>query len=346
MTGAGRLLAACRVEPVDTTPVWFMRQSGGSLPRYLAMRERHSVLEIAGSPELCAEVTVAAAETLGTDAAVLFVDIMLPVQAMGVDLELTSTGPLVRQPLRTLADVEGLRPVDVEADLGFVLEAIRRSRRELGDRAGLIGLAGGPFTIASYLIDGGPTRDQLGARRMAHGAPEIWSALLDRITETTVAYVTAQVAAGAQVIQLFDSWAGVLSAADYDRFVAPWSRRILAAVGATGAPAIHYAAVGGHLLERLAIDADVVSVDPTQPLDQARRRLGAVAVQGNLDPACLAADWRVVADRVDRVLDANGGRPGHVFNTGHAIARDTPPDRLRAIVDHVHEQALVATVAG
>lgn len=338
MTGAERLLAAYRGESVDATPVWFMRQAGGSLPRYLALREHHSVMEIARTPALCAEVTVGAAEVLETDGAILFADVMLPVEAMGVDLTLTAQGPLVERPIRTMADVERLRDVNVTTDLGFVAEAIRLARADLEDRAALIGLAGGPFTIAAYLIEGGPSRDHLTARRLAFAQPSIWGALLDRITAVTVDYVTEQVRAGAQVIQLFDSWAGTLSTSDYERLVAPWSRRILRAVRDAGVPVVHFAAMGANLLEALAVDADVVAVDATQSLATVRGRLGAMPVQGNLDPARLAADWPVVAAGVDAVLAANGGRPGHVFNTGHAVPRDTDPTRLRDVVRLVHER--------
>lgn len=338
MTGAERLMAAYRGESVDATPVWFMRQAGGSLPRYLALREHHSVMEIARTPALCAEVTVGAAEVLETDGAILFADVMLPVEAMGVDLTLTAQGPLVERPIRTMADVERLRDVNVPTDLGFVAEAIRLARAALQDRAALIGLAGGPFTIAAYLIEGGPSRDHLTARRLAFAQPSIWGALLDRITAVTVDYVTEQVRAGAQVIQVFDSWAGTLSASDYERLVAPWTRRILRAVRDLGAPVVHFAAVGANLLEALAVDADVVAVDATQSLVAARARLGQMPVQGNLDPARLAADWPLVAAEVDAVLVANGGLPGHVFNTGHAVPRDTDPARLRDIVRLVHER--------
>ena len=331
-------MAAYRGESVDATPVWFMRQAGGSLPRYLALREHHSVMEIARTPALCAEVTVGAAEVLETDGAILFADVMLPVEAMGVDLTLTAQGPLVERPIRTMADVERLRDVNVPTDLGFVAEAIRLARAALQDRAALIGLAGGPFTIAAYLIEGGPSRDHLTARRLAFAQPSIWGALLDRITAVTVDYVTEQVRAGAQVIQVFDSWAGTLSASDYERLVAPWTRRILRAVRDLGAPVVHFAAVGANLLEALAVDADVVAVDSTQSLVAARARLGQMPVQGNLDPARLAADWPLVAAEVDAVLVANGGLPGHVFNTGHAVPRDTDPARLRDIVRLVHER--------
>ena len=338
VTGTERLVAACRGEPVDATPVWFMRQAGGSLPGYLALRERHSVIEIARTPELCAEVTAGAAETLGTDGAVLFADVMLPVEAMGVALELTADGPVIGHPVRTLADVAALRTVDVQADLGFVLEAIRLVRARLGDRAGVIGLAGGPFTIAAYLVEGGPSRDHLVAKRLMLSEPALWAAVLDRITDVTVDYVAAQAGAGAAVIQVFDSWAGALGPADYDRFVAPWTGRILAAIRAAGVPAIHFAASGAALLERLAAGADVVGVDAGQSLAVARGRMPGVAVQGNLDPARLAAPWEVARDGVRAVLSENGGRPGHVFNTGHAVPRDTPPSRLREIIDLVHQE--------
>lgn len=346
MTGAERLLAACGSRPVDATPVWFMRQSGGSLAAYRALRDRHSVLEIAHTPALAAEVALEAQRAIGTDGAVLFADIMLPVEAMGVVLELTSAGPRIEQPIRTDMDVDRLRAVDVEADLGFVLEAVRRIRSELDGTAAVIGLAGGPFTVAAYCIEGGPSRDLLAARRLAVTEPGLWARLMDRITDATSAYVTAQVRAGAQVIQLFDSWAGVLAPADYDAWVAPWSRRVLRAIRDAGSPAIHFVAAGANLLERLVIDADVVSLDAAQPFDLGRARLGATAVQGNLDPARLAADSATVRAAVEGLLRANDGRPGHIVNTGHAVPADTPTARLAEIVQFVHERSAALTPAG
>jgi uroporphyrinogen decarboxylase len=339
MTGAERLLAACRREPVDATPVWFMRQSGGSLPAYLALREHHSVLEIARDPERCAEVTVGAAETLGTDGAVLFADILLGAEAMGVTLELTPAGPVIEHPIRTWADLARLRPIDPAADLGFVLEAIRLSRAALGGRAAVIGIVGGPFTVAGYLIEGGPSRDHLATKRLAFGAPELWAALQDRITAATVVYARAQVEAGAEIVQVFDSWAGALGPADYDRLVAPWSRRILAAIREVGVPAVHFVAAGAALLERLAAGADVVAIDAGQSLAAARRRLGdGVAVQGNLDPARLVAGRGALLAGVEAVLAEAGDAPGHLFNTGHAIPRETDPAVLRSIVGLVHDR--------
>ena len=339
MTGAERLLAACRREPVDATPVWFMRQSGGSIPAYLALRERHSVIDIARTPALCAEVTAGAAEALGTDGAVLFADILLPVEAMGVLLELTAAGPVIDRPIRTADDVARLRAVDVGTDLGFVAEAIRLVRSSLDDRAAVIGICGGPFTLAAYLIEGGPSRDHLATKRVAFGALDLWSALLDRLTDMSVDYVRAQAAAGAQVIQVFDSWAGSLGPADYDRLVAPWTARILDAIRSTGVPAIHFAASGAALLERLAAGVDVVSVDHGQSLADARRRLGpSLAVQGNLDPARLVAGRSALVAGVEAVLADAGGALGHVFNVGHAVPRETDPAVLRDVVSLVHER--------
>ena len=339
MTGAERLLAACRREPVDATPVWFMRQSGGSIPAYLALRERHSVIDIARTPALCAEVTAGAAEALGTDGAVLFADILLPVEAMGVLLELTAAGPVIDRPIRTADDVARLRAVDVGTDLGFVAEAIRLVRSSLDDRAAVIGICGGPFTLAAYLIEGGPSRDHLATKRVAFGALDLWSALLDRLTDVSVDYVRAQAAAGAQVIQVFDSWAGSLGPADYDRLVAPWTARILDAIRSTGVPAIHFAASGAALLERLAAGVDVVSVDHGQSLADARRRLGpSLAVQGNLDPARLVAGRSALVAGVEAVLADAGGALGHVFNVGHAVPRETDPAVLRDVVSLVHER--------
>jgi uroporphyrinogen decarboxylase len=324
---------------VDATPVWFMRQAGGSLPAYLTLRERHTVIEIARDPERCAEVSAGAAAALGTDGAVMFADIMLLAEAMGVDLELTAEGPMIARPIRSLADVERLRAVDPDTDLGFILEAIGRTRVALGSTAAVIGLAGGPFTMAAYLIEGGPSRDHRVAKAVLFGAPEVWSALLDRITVATVAYLRAQIAAGAHVIQVFDSWAGSLGPSDYDRAVRPWTARILRTIHEAGAPSIHYAAAGAALLERLADGADVVGIDSGQSLAAARARLGMTRpVQGNLDPARLLAGWEAVESGVVEVIREAGDTPGHVFNTGGPIARETDPAVLRSVVELVHER--------
>ncbi len=338
MTGAERLVRALRREAVDATPVWFMRQAGGLMPGYVAMREHRSVIEIARSPALAAQVALEAADRLGTDGAILFADIMLPVEAMGVALELTPDGPVIDRPIRSWDDLARLRPIDPATDLGFVLDAVRLVRAGLDGRAAVIGIAGGPFTLAAYMIEGGPSRDHLMARQLAFAAPDLWAALLDRITDATVGYVTAQVEAGAQVVQMFDSWVGALGPADYDRLVAPWTARVLAAIRAAGVPSIHFAAAGSALLERLADGADAVGVDSGQSLAVARQRVPDVAVQGNLDAARLSAGWPAIVEGVERVLAEAGPGPGHVFNTGHAIPRTSDPGLLRSVVELVHER--------
>ncbi len=337
MTGRERLLAACRGEPVDATPIWFMRQAGGRLPAYRALRERHSVLEIAKTPTFAAEIATSAVDVLGSDGAVLFADIMLLVEAMGVGLDLAEAGPVVDRPLRSAADLRRLRAVDPEADLGFVLEAIRLVRASLGDRAAVVGILGGPFTLASYLVDGGPSRDQIRARTLMHAEPGTWHGLLERLTAASVAYARAQAAAGADVLQVFDTWAATLTTAEYETFVAPYSRRILASVDL---PTVHYAARSAPILEAVAATGPtVVALDSRQSLAAARARLGhRQTVQGNLDPALVMAGWRPAADGTAAILAANAGRPGHVFNLGEAAPRDADPARLRDLVAFVHDR--------
>jgi uroporphyrinogen decarboxylase len=343
VNGADRLLAACRREAVDATPVWFMRQAGGSLPGYLRLRERHSVMEIAKTPALCAEVTHGAVDAFGVDGAVLFADVMLPVEAMGVTMELSAEGPLIAEPIQTREDVERLRAVDVAADLGFVLEAIVLSRQELGDRAAVIGICGGPFTLAAYLIEGGPSRDQLQARAFMHRDPETWHALMARIADVTVDYLRAQVAAGAQLVQVFDSWAGSLSARDYEAFVSPYAARVLAAV-ADSVPVIHFAAGSSAILESLAAaGGSVIGVDSRQPLGDAWRRIGYErGIQGNLDPSRLLAGRGPTEAGAREVLAQAQGRPGHIFNLGHAAPRAADPALLRDLVSLVHDESAAA----
>jgi uroporphyrinogen decarboxylase len=345
MTGRERLLAACSRRPVDATPAWFMRQSGGSLPDYLALRERHSVIEIARTPELCAEVTAGAAETLGTDGAVMFADVMLLAEAMGIRLELTADGPVLEQPIRSLDDVLALRTVDPVADLGFVLDAIGRVRARLGERAAVIGLAGGPYTMAAYLLEGGPSRDRLHARSVMHGAPDLWTALLGRISTATSAYVRAQAAAGADIIQLFDSWAGDLGPADYGQSVAPHATRILDAIREAGVPSIHFVARGHAILPVMAeAGGDVLSIDETQSLGETWGRMPDRALQGNLDPARLLAGWGPIEAGARAVLHDAAGRPGHIFNLGHAAPRATPPGSLRDLVSLVHDETVAPVI--
>jgi uroporphyrinogen decarboxylase len=336
VNGRERLLAACAGQPVDATPVWFMRQAGGRLPAHVALRERHSVMEIAKTPELCAEVTVAAVDTLGVDGAILYADIMLLVEAMGVELELTPAGPVLAQPIRAAGDVERLRLVDPRTDLGFVLEAIGIARGHLDGRAALIGIAGGPFTLAAYVVEGSPSRDQLRARALMHGQPDAWHALLERLTVASIAYVRAQEASGADVVQVFDTWAGSLTGAEYRRFVAPYATRILSAVSV---PTVHHVAPAGRLLADVAAaGGTVVGVDSRQEIGAARRLLGRRPVQGNLDPALVLVGSNAARAAAADVLD-RAGPTGHVFNLGEATPREADPAVLRDVATWVHDRS-------
>ena len=337
MIGQDRLLAAARRQAVDATPIWFMRQAGGSLPRYLTLRERYSVEEIARTPDLCAEVSVMPVEAYGVDGAVMFADIMLPVAAMGMDLELTSAGPIIASPIRSAADVARLRQLDPETDLGPMLEAIGNVRRELAGRAALIGIAGGPFTLACYLIEGGPSRDQARAKAFMYREPAAWATLMDRLSDALCEYVVAQIRAGAQLIQVFDSWVGTLGAADYVRFAQPYTARVLAA--GREVPTIHFGVGTAAILEQLAAaGGDVIGIDSRQSLRQAWARVGPDrGIQGNLEPARLLAGWPVVEEGTRAVLAEVDGRPGHIFNLGHAAPRETDPGLLRELVAFVHE---------
>jgi uroporphyrinogen decarboxylase len=334
MNGRERFLATIAGAPTDATPVWFMRQAGGRLPRYLTLRERHSVLEIARTPELCAEVSAGAALELGVDGAVLYADIMLLVEAMGVPVELAETGPVIRAPLRDRAAIVALREPDTGSDLGFVLEAIGLVRHALDGAAAVIGIAGGPFTLAGYLLDGGPTRDQLAARVLMLRDPEAWKLLLDRLADATIDYVRAQAAAGADAIQLFDTWAGILTPDEYRRWVAPTTARILAA---SPVPTIHSVGRSRSILREVgACGATTVHIDSRQSLREARRVLGpGRPVQGNLDPALSVVGGSPLRDGVTRVL-ADGGRSGHVFGLGEAVPRGVEPGVLRELAAFVH----------
>jgi uroporphyrinogen decarboxylase len=334
---ASTFLDACRGRSVPRTPVWFMRQAGRSLPEYREVRARVTMFEIVRQPELAAEVTLQPVRRLGVDAAILFSDIVVPVAALGVGVELREgMGPVLAEPFRGPSDLRRLRPLEAEADIPYLLDTVRLVVKELD--VPLIGFAGAPFTLASYLVEGGPSKTHARTKSLMRSDPDTWAALLDTLAEITLASLRAQVEAGAQAVQLFDSWAGALSPTDYRRSVLPASRRIFAGLADLGVPRIHFGVGTGELLDLLAeAGADVVGVDWRVPLDRARSRLGpAVAVQGNLDPTACLAPWPVVAAEVDDVLARNGGRPGHVFNLGHGVLPDTDPGILREIVDHVH----------
>jgi uroporphyrinogen decarboxylase len=333
------LVRALRREPVERTPVWFMRQAGRSLPEYRELRERHSFFELAGTPELCAEVTLQPVRRHAVDGAVLFADIMTPVVSMGIDVELVEgVGPVIAEPVRSTSDVSRLR---VPEDLGPVLEAVQLVRAELEPERAVIGFCGGPFTVAGYLVEGKPSRDFVRVKELMYREPDVWHGLMEKLADGFSAYLRAKADAGADVIQLFDSWVGVLSVADYEEFVAPYSARVLAAVDV---PTIHFGTGTSHLLPAMAAaGGDGIGLDWRIPLDQGWLAVGADrAVQGNLDPAVLLAPWeRTEAAALD-VLERAGGRPGHVFNLGHGVLPSTDPDNLGCLVELVHERTAKA----
>jgi uroporphyrinogen decarboxylase len=335
-----RFLRACQGLPVDATPVWFMRQAGRYMPEYRALREKYSLLEMIAQPEIAAEVTLQPVRSLGVDAAILFADILLPIIPMGLQLEFAKgEGPLIHNPLRSLSDVQRLRLLEVEDDLAYVLQTIRILRRELPESVPLIGFSGAPFTLACYMIEGGSSRDYRHAKSMMLGETKTWENLMDLLSATLTDYLLAQVQAGAQAVQLFDSWIGALSPQDYVQYVQPYSARILQAVQNTGVPVIHFGTGTGMLLEAMqAAGGTVIGLDWRVPLDQGRARLGAsTPVQGNLDPVDLFAPRSVLRQRVETVLRQAGGQPGHIFNLGHGILQHTPVENVRAVVDLVHE---------
>lgn len=327
--------------------MWFMRQAGRSLPEYREIRRRHGLFEICRQPELCAEVTLQPVRAHSVDAAVLFADIMLPVLGMGVEVELVEgVGPVVGEPIFSAADVERLRVPEPEEALPFVLETVRLVREELEPERAVIGFAGGPFTVAGYLVEGRPSRDFVRTKTCMYARPDVWHALMEKLTEAFAAYLRAQVRAGADVVQLFDSWVGALSVDDYREFVAPYSARILAAVAAE-APAIHFGTGAAHLLGELTeAGGDVIGLDWRIPIGAGWDLVGPTrGVQGNLDPAVLLGPWERVEDATARILDEVAGRPGHVFNLGHGVLPETDPAALRRLVELVHAGTSVEVAA-
>ena len=328
-------LAACRREPVPHTPVWFMRQAGRALPEYRKVRAGVAMLDAVRMPELVTEITLQPVRRYGVDAAVLFSDIVVPLHAAGVDLDIVpGTGPVIAAPVRSRADVQALPALD-PADVEDVARSVGLVTAELGD-VPLIGFAGAPFTLASYLIEGGPSKEQARTKALMYGEPEVWAALMERLADLAATYLRVQVDAGASAVQLFDSWVGSLSLADYRRSVLPWSARVLATVPEVSR--IHFGVVTGELLGAMGeAGADVVGVDWRVPLDEAARRIGpGRAVQGNLDPAITLAPWPVVEEAVHAVLAAGRAAEGHVFNLGHGVLPGTDPGVLTEVVRTVH----------
>jgi uroporphyrinogen decarboxylase len=328
-------LRACRGEPVPRTPVWFMRQAGRYMPEYRALRERHSLLTLCRTPELAAEVTLQPVIALGVDAAILFSDILLPLDPLGIPFDFQAgEGPVIERPLRTRADIDRLRAFEPRQELGMVLDAIRLLRRALD--VPLIGFAGAPFTLASYAIEGGHSSQFALTKRLMYADPAAWHALASLLAKVVGEYLVAQIEAGAQAVQLFDSWVGALDEGDYREFVLPHTRAIFERLRGGGVPTIHFGTGTGHLLAvQREAGGDVIGVDWRTPLDVGWSRIGGAAVQGNLDPTTLFAPRERLLARVDEVLRRAAGRPGHIFNLGHGILPGTPVENVRAVVDHV-----------
>lgn len=330
---------AARRQATAHTPIWFMRQAGRILPEYRAMRERWTLVEICRQPELCAEVTLQPLRRMPLDAAVMFADIMLPLIGVGVELDLVdNVGPVIRYPIRDVAGLDALRPITPEADVPFVLDTIRRVQQELGPERALIGFAGGPFTLASYLIEGKPSREFSLTKGMMYGASDLWHGLMERLTGIMITYLQAQAHAGVDALQLFDSWVGCLSPRDYATYVEPYTQRIFAALAPAGLPFIHFGVNTGGLLDQMKTDGGtLIGVDWRIPLDVAWERIGPdLGIQGNLDPAVLLGPPAVVAAQAADVLRRAGGRPGHIFNLGHGLLPQTPLDSVMRLVDFVH----------
>jgi uroporphyrinogen decarboxylase len=333
-------LRAARGEPVSHTPVWFMRQAGRSLPEYLAIREGVGMLESCMDPDLVVEITLQPVRRYGVDAAIFFSDIVLPLKAVGVDLDIKpGVGPVVASPVRTLADVEAIPDLTPE-HVPFITAAVRGLVAELGGTP-LIGFAGAPFTVASYLVEGGPSKEHAKTKAMMFGAPDVWDALLAKIAQISAAYLEVQVAAGASAVQLFDSWAGALTPADYEASVLPHSARVLARAGALGVPRIHFGVGTANLLGLMGeAGADVVGVDWRTPLATAIPLVGDRAVQGNLDPTLVFAPTDVMTARAAEVIEAGRAAKGHIFNLGHGVIPTTDPDQLQRLTEFVQAYPL------
>jgi uroporphyrinogen decarboxylase len=334
-----RFLRACRRQPVDRTPIWLMRQAGRYMAEYRKLRERHTLLEICKQPELAVEVTLQPLR-LGMDAAILFADILLPLEPMGAPFEFAKgEGPVVHNPIKDRADVEKLKVIEPEEGLGYVLEALKLLRKELAGKVALIGFAGAPFTLASYLIEGGKSSHFVKTKQLMYGDPATWNLLMEKLSEVVRKYLRAQVQAGAQVVQLFDSWVGQLGPEDYREYIFPHVSKILKDVEKTGVPVIHFG-TGTSTLLTLQKEAGgtVIGVDWRLPMDHARKLLGDdVALQGNLDPTTLFASPKVFEARAKDILDRMKGAPGHIFNLGHGILPETPVENVQRLIDFVHE---------
>jgi len=333
------IVRAARREPTPVTPVWLMRQAGRYLPEYRALRERHGFLELCKTPAAAAEATLQPVRRFALDAAILFADILLLLEPLEVGLEFArGEGPVIHRPVRSEADVARLKPVDVASSLGSVFETVRLVRRELPPFVALIGFAGAPFTVASYVVEGGASRDYLHTKRLMYDAPAAWHRLMELLADATATYLNGQIDAGAHLVQLFDSWVGALAPDDYRTYVLPHTRAVIRALR-PGTPVIHFGTGTATLLPLMReAGGDVIGLDWRIDLDRGWEAVGHdVGVQGNLDPAVLLAKPAVLRERVRAILARAGGRPGHLFNLGHGVHQATPVDHVQALVDMVHE---------
>lgn len=335
-----RFLKACRGEPVDATPVWFMRQAGRYMKAYRDLKEKHTFLEMCKTPELATEVTLQPVNALNIDAAIIFADILLPLEPMGTGLEfIVGDGPSIPRPVRDAKAVENLRPVNAEEQLGFVGDAIRMVRKEISGKVPLIGFAGAPFTLSSYMVEGGKSREFKITKMMMFEAPETWALLMDKVCATLIDYLKMQVNAGAQALQLFDSWVGCLSPYDYTKYILPYTRKVIDGLKECGVPVINFSTGTSTMLPTVAqAGGDVISFDWRISLDDAWKQIGYdQPIQGNLDPVLLFAPLPVIKERVHDIMRQADGRPGHIFNLGHGILQHTPVDHVKAVCDMVHE---------
>jgi uroporphyrinogen decarboxylase len=335
-----RFVRACKALPVDRTPIWLMRQAGRYMAEYREVRKRHSLIEICKSPALAAEVTITAAEILGVDAAIIFADLLLPLEVMGLPFRFApGEGPVIETPLRTQSDIARLQ-TDRAADLGYVSEAIIATCKHFADRLPVIGFCGAPFTLASYMIEGGSSRNYIETKKMMYRSPQAWVELMAKLVAVLAAYAADQVRAGADVIQIFDSWVGCLSPDDYCRQILSPTKKLVESVRATGVPVIYFGTDSATLLPAMkTTGADVIGLDWRIPLDEGWRVLGGGAVQGNLDPVMLFAEWRQVKSAAADVLERAAGRPGHIFNLGHGILPETPVENVKDLVKFVQESS-------
>ncbi|WEG12023.1 uroporphyrinogen decarboxylase [Pullulanibacillus sp. KACC 23026] len=330
------ILRACRKEPVPHIPVWYMRQAGRYQPEYREIRKKYSFFEVNENPEVCAEVTRLPVEQLGVDAAILFADIMTPLKPIGIDVDIESgRGPVISNPIRTLEDVNRMGQLNVERHLPYILDSIRLLREQLS--VPLIGFGGAPFTLASYLIEGGPSKDYHKTKGFMYAYPSVWKALMDKLGEMTITYLTAQIEAGAQIVQVFDSWVGALSAEDYEIYIAPTMHHIFSEVKKTGVPTIYFGSGSSHLLEQWnQLPVDVLSIDWRITIDQVREKGITKTLQGNLDPSLLLAPFDLLKERAKTIIDQGKKQQGYIFNLGHGIFPEASADTLRKLTEFIH----------